>query len=363
MTLHELPQITVTGTPQELGHGQGEAFRDMIQAFVPMRFEAATLYLAEAGRGDLNALRANGRQCFEIFRGWDPDAFDEHCAVAEAAHVDPIDLFTAANMTDMRDVTALSGASDEEGCTSLMLPTSHSREGMILAGQTWDLNPQDIDYVVAIHRLPSTGVETWSVTVSGCPTLVGMNADGRAVGTTNIKTWGSRIGVGYMNILHRALNSSAWDEAAATIEQAPRSGAHTYWMADPDHAKEWETHPDFVAIRDTVDGPISRTNHCLSTAHVELEWQPPSSSSSKRLHRADAVLAQGNHDVTSLQALFGDREDGVDSINRYAEDDQGTATNSTIVVVPARREFWACKGSPDRGRWQQLPFETGPSPR
>ncbi len=358
MTLHELPQITVAGTPQELGHGQGEAFRELIQAFIPMRFEAATEYLAEAGRGDLDALRSNGRLCFEVFRGWDPDAFDEHCAIADAARVDPYDLFTAANMTDLRDVTALSDAADDEGCTSLMLPSTHSRDGLILAGQTWDLNPQDIDYVIAVHRLPTIGIETWSVTVSGCPTLVGMNADGRAVGTTNIKTWGARIGVGYLNVLHRALNAAAWDEAAATIENAPRSGAHTYWMADTTHATEWETHPDFVVTRNALDGPISRTNHCLSDAHVEAEWQPPSSSSSKRRDRADTLLAQGEHDYETLKNLFCDRTDGVDSINRYAEDDQGTATNSTIIAIPARREFWACKGSADRGRWQQLQFET-----
>jgi hypothetical protein len=54
-----------------------------------------------------------------------------------------------------------------------------------------------------------------------------------------------------------------------------------------------------------------------------------------------------------------DRSDGVDSINRYTEDDQGTTTNACVIAVPARRELWACRGPADRGAWVQLAFTTG----
>ena len=51
-----------------------------------------------------------------------------------------------------------------------------------------------------------------------------------------------------------------------------------------------------------------------------------------------------------------DRSDGVDSINRFAEDEQGTTTNACVIAVPARRELWACRGSADRGEWVRLRF-------
>jgi hypothetical protein len=51
-----------------------------------------------------------------------------------------------------------------------------------------------------------------------------------------------------------------------------------------------------------------------------------------------------------------DRSDGVDSINRYTEDAQGTTTNACVIAVPARRELWACRGPADRGEWRQLTF-------
>ena len=86
----------------------------------------------------------------------------------------------------------------------------HTMDGEILAGQTWDLNPQDIDYVVGIHRKPEEAPETWSITVSGCPSLVGMNADGIAVGTTNINADVTSVG----GALSLTFNSGALTLAA-----------------------------------------------------------------------------------------------------------------------------------------------------
>ena len=58
----------------------------------------------------------------------------------------------------------------------------------------------------------------------------------------------------------------------------------------------------------------------------------------------------------SVQALFSDRSDGINSINRYAEDLQATATNAVFIAVPARREAHACRGPADRGEWARLSF-------
>jgi hypothetical protein len=86
------------------------------------------------------------------------------------------------------------------------------------------------------------------------------------------------------------------------------------------------------------------------------EGEPPTASSKKRLARAEQQLRAGAQDVDSLRALMRDRSDGVDSINRYTEDAQGTTTNACLIAVPATRELWACRGPADRGAWVQLPF-------
>ncbi len=367
-----LSTVTVRGTPAQLGHGQGEAFRSLIGAFIDMRLNAVDLHFQELGRGSIAELLDVGRQSMARFADWDPPAYAEHLAVARAAGVDAVRLFTAGNMTDMRDVVSLNdkhrggdaGPPDNEGCSMVLVPGNRTVDGEHLVGQTWDLNPQDIDYVVGIHRVPDDRPETWSVTVTGCPSLVGMNAAGLCTGTTNIKTWGARVGVGYMNILHKVMAQTSFDAAAQVIERAPRSGAHTYWLADPERITDWETTPGSAVRRDAAGQPLWRTNHCLNPSHQVLEGEAASSSSLARYRRIEDWLSKRNQNVDRLRALFADRTDGVDSINRYAEDDEGTATDSVLIMVPARLELWACRGNADRGEWQRLHFEyAGESPR
>ena len=99
-----------------------------------------------------------------------------------------------------------------------------------------------------------------------------------------------------------------------------------------------------------------RTNHCLAPAVVRAEWQPPTTSSLARKRRLEGLLASGRQDVDSLRAAFGDRSDGVDSVSRYPEDGQGTATNAVVIAEPHARRLHACRGPADRGDWAVLDF-------
>jgi hypothetical protein len=179
-----------------------------------------------------------------------------------------------------------------------------------------------------------------------------------AVGTTNIKTRASRVGVGYLSILHRAIRSRTLLEAVRVIRSAPRAAAHTYWAIDASAGIELECDPETVRERPLERAAIVQTNHCQAPELSGREAEPATASSVARLVRAERALALGEHDVDSLRGLFADRSDGVNSINRYTEDGQGTTTNACIVCVPERRELWACRGPSDRGVWQRLEFAT-----
>jgi hypothetical protein len=328
----------------------------MIAAFVAQRLRAARVYLHERGIRDEATFRDLGRRCLEALKEWDHDGWVEHCALAEAAGVDAVDLYTTGNMTDIRDILALPAVADAEGCTTALVPASHSAVGAVIVGQTWDLNPTDLEFVVAVHRRPSSGPQTWSITCTGCPSLVGMNSHGVAVGTTNIKTRGSRVGIPYLSLLHKAIRSHDRTQALQTIIDAPRAAAHTYWAADADGVDDVECTATSHVLR-RGDGPLTRTNHCQDAGHARAEGEAASSSSKARLARTTSWLAQGGQDVASLKRLFADRSNGVDSINRFPEDQQGTSTNACLIAIPARRELHACRGPSDRGAWVVLPFD------
>ncbi|MEM7705894.1 MAG: C45 family peptidase [Pseudomonadota bacterium] len=355
VTRWELEQLTVQGHPRDLGEQQGEHFRERIQQFIAVRFAAVSEYAAELGRDDITPLREIGRTSQAIFADWDPEASTEHEGIARGAQVDSLDLFIATNITDMRDVLLLprgeASPPELEGCTAVLLPGRLTQSGKGLAGQTWDLNPTDVDYVVGVHRKPVKGPETWSLTCTGCLTLIGMNSEGLALGTTNIKMHGSKPGVGYLNVLHRAIRSPGVEEASRIILDAPRSGAHTFWLADPKQQVEWEAGPDAAVARTADDQAVTRTNHCLAPEFIERQGEPTSETSAKRLAKATAVVEAGNINPTALRTLFSDRSEGINSINRYHEDGTDTATNGVFIASPSDRRLWACRGPADRGEW------------
>ncbi len=362
----ELETIEVAGTPREMGRAYGEAKREAIQRFVDMRFAAVAGYFKDRGRpNDWPQVTEVGAKGFELYKAWDPEGYEEQFGVAEGADIDPVRLFTICNMTDMRDAVLLSAPSGpplkklvDEGCTSLMVPESLTSGGAAFAAQTWDLNPPDVEFVVAVHRKPNEGPRTWGVTCNGCLTLMGINEEGVSVGTTNIKTYGSGAGVGYLSILHRGVRATSSEEAEELMSNAPHAGAHTYWIGAPGRLIELEASPNGVVRRDAIDAPIWRTNHCISEQHVELQGEVVGESSVRRFARVGEMLGgRTDLDVDAIKAVFADRSQGIYSVNRYEEDGQGTATNAVFISLPEERRAFACRGPADRGTWVELSFD------
>lgn len=356
-----LPQFSFKGTAKQVGHAHGEALRDMIQGFIRSRKAAARLYFSQNnGSGkSISGLTEISAHCLKIFQEWDEIGYEEHMAIAEGANCDPVELFQATGYTDLRDAYLLAGDKpDAEGCTALMLPKSATADGKIIGAQSWDLNPADIDYVVAIHTKTEGQPEKWSVSTAGSLSLMGMNANGIAVGTTNIKTYGSKEGVSYINLLHRALRLNDQQAILKMLADAPRIGAHTYWVVNEEGGMEFEMSPERHTAYSLDQKPRTWTNHCLADEHVSIEYEPASSSSLKRLDRMTELLDKGSITVEDIQAAFADRSDGVDSINRYPEDEQGTATNACMITIPEDKTLWACKGPADRGLWVKLGFDS-----
>src|ERR1041384_1457239 len=227
MSLMVLPIVECAGDARSLGNQQGEQLRERIAAFIDQRLTAFAEYSRERGGPSAEQFLEAGARCLRVYEQWDPEGAAENAGIAEAAGVSAEALYGSTNMTDVRDVLLLPPPRADEGCTSLLVPPTLSRSGHVLVGQTWDLNPTDLDFVVAVHRRPRSGPETWSVTCAGALSLTGMSALGVAVGTTNIKTKRSRVGVGYLSLLHRAIRASSAAEARELVRGAPRAAAHT----------------------------------------------------------------------------------------------------------------------------------------
>jgi isopenicillin-N N-acyltransferase like protein len=354
---YTLRVVSTRGGPRELGRAHGEALRPEIQKFIDGRTAALEAYAEKRGTSDVSRFVALGAQCLALADAWDPEGAVEHRGIAEGAQVDPALLYAIANLSDLRDVLLLGGTSpDSEGCSALLLPAGRTKSGNVIAAQTWDLGPRDLEFVVVIERQPTNGPRSVSLTCAGCLTLIGMNEHGLALGTTNIKVKGSRAGVGYLSILHRMIRETTVDAASRVLESAPRAAAHTYWLATRERAIEWECGPDHAISRELAAEPLVRTNHCLAEPMARIEGETPTSSSLARRAKVTELLSRDTHDVASLVRLFSDRSGGIDSISRFPEDGQPTATNAVVVCLPGEKKMFACRGPAQRGEFKELGF-------
>ena len=145
-----------------------------------------------------------------------------------------------------------------------MVPASRTKNNGLLAGQTWDLNPEDIDYVVAVKATPNKGPARWSVQLAGCSQLDGYEQRGSGTGYNESETWDSKPGVGYLNLIHRALRCSSVEEASQMLIDAPKSGAHSYLLASAEKAVRFEVSGFQCDHQTMAEQAMGWTNHCLS---------------------------------------------------------------------------------------------------
>jgi len=231
-----------------------------------------------------------------------------------------------------------------------------------VCGQTWDLATDNLPHTIGVARAPDDAPRTWCLTTNGCLSLIGLNSEGLAVGTTNIRTTDARPGVNYLSIIHKALACRDLDAAVAAIVDAPRAGAHFYYVADArGRARLIECSARAAYVQVLERGVAVHANHCLLPETRAIEGGAPTSSSLARAARM-TTLGEGvaRVAVDDLRRFFADTSDGADAICR--DDIDGLNTNGAVVMDPAAGSILACHGVPSRGTW--LDLVTGaPAPR
>lgn len=341
-----------------MGEAFGESCRDDIQTFYELRLGIAiTQALDWGGRavGEEEMLTAARRSMADT-EAYHREGWEELCGIARGANMSVEKVLALNGLTDFRDVLSWHGDFEAfGGCSSFIVQGDGSADGGVLVGQTWDLATNNMPYVLGVHRQPDNGPETWTLTTVGCLSLIGMNEHGVAVGTTNVRTPDARPGVVYLSMIHKALDARDIDGAAQAIVEAPRAGAHFYWLADrTGRTSAIECTATTAARVEVNEGVYVHCNHCVVPANVAVEPRPPSPSSSYRSERLQAILeaGAGSHDLETVKAALADEEGGLNAICR--DDTGGISTNGAVVVAPERLEIHACQGLPSRSTWRVL---------
>ncbi len=355
--LLDLPIIELQGTPRQLGEQLGEATRSQTRELFERRLAAAIRSAYEySGRAvDAQQVLDVARSGLPMSESYDPVGYEEFLGIARGCGLSPEELYVTQGLTDLRDVLAFSDSADAEGCSAFIVGGNRSTDGNLLIGQSWDLLFDNLPYVRFVHRKPSDGSPvTWSLTLTGCLTLIGLNSEGIAVGNTNLRTKDVRPGLQYLSVLHRAIRSRTFEEAVGAIRGAPRSAAHYYYVADAGgQAVGLECSATRCEPLQLQNGLLVHCNHALTAPIAELEITSPESSTSCRQSRLSFLMESRGVDigVNDIKEMLSDHDGGEDAICRHGEKASDITTNACVIMSPETREIHACRGPAHWGQW------------
>lgn len=353
-----LPLVELEGTPRVMGEQFGEAARGETHELFDRRLRAAMEFARVYARRDVVAdqVLAVARRSLPIAERYDPTGYQEFMGIARGAAMSPERLYLTQGLTDLRDVLAFGGPADAEGCSSFIATGERTAAGQPLLGQTWDLLTDNMPYVRLVHRTPTDGApQTWSLTLTGCLSLIGINSEGLAVGTTNLRTTDARPGVQYLSILHRALRSRTFGEAMSAVRDAPRAAGHYYYLADADgNAAGLECSAERCVAFSPQKGLLIRCNHALA-GEIAARQAPVLTDSTACRHDRLTHLLESHAaplDAADVRRFFADHEGDDEALCRHHTPPVGISTNACVIMSPETREIHACRGQAHVGDWR-----------
>ncbi|MEQ9495365.1 MAG: C45 family peptidase [Deltaproteobacteria bacterium] len=351
--------LVLEGTPTQIGEAHGEAMREPIRELFAHRMDNAIAQAKSYGGVDIDVegLVAIARGCLPIVQAYAPEGYAELEGIARGADF-PLERVWAMNaLTDLRDVAAFhhpEDPPDAEGCSSFIVSASRTAKGTPYVGQTWDLSTSNLPYVILVRRKPTDAPATRTLTTVGCLSLIGMNDEGLAIGTTNLRTVDAKPGVGYLDIIHATLRATNLDDAIENIVKAPRAGAHYFYVMDRTGAAAAVECTATDAVVQRIAASYVHCNHILCEANAALEAKgTPVASTHHRQRRMEALLDRDDLTEALLFEFLADHDGRPDSICRH--DFNGITSNAGVVLSPTEGAFWAVHGPACEGTW--APFD------
>ena len=351
----ELPVVELKGGFKQMGQQFGEASRTEINELYEIRMQAALDHAKDRGRiyseEEALALAAGN---LSIVQEYDAEIYEETLGIAEGSGLSLAQIFILQGLTDFRDYLSWGRIADGFGCTAIGIAPEKASTNSLLMAQNWDLGTSNMKYVCMVKRSPDQGPKSCSLTVFGGLCMVGMNSEGIAVGTTNIKTTDSRPGVHYLNILHKTMKCKTFDEAERAITHAPRSGAHFYMLGNQKgNFKGYECTALKHAEMLLTNGVFSHCNHILAPPLQFLQAEDMGPSTCQRQKRIDQLLKREEFSVDSIKEILSDHDGDQLAICRH-DVGQGISTNATVIMDPQNAVIHACRSYPHEGIWQKF---------
>lgn len=272
-----------------------------------------------------------------------PELRDELEGTRIGADLSVSEMVILNNYTDFRDIEL-----PDEGCSVVGI----SGNSEINLGQTWDMHGSAKNYLMLIEH-EVEGKKICTMTVCGCPALMGVNSDGFFIGVNNINTKKASMGVMWPAFVKRMLIADSWKERKDILEKTKLVSGHNYIMGDSKRALQAEKSPNGTEILSIIkkeeDGKFFHTNHCLGELHKSLEDKESLSSTTMARYKILSERVEGLKSFDDLFNLFQDHEGYPKSICSHFQlsgiDPSSTCGGGVFNPEEKRLKVW--RGCPE----------------
>lgn len=349
--MSKLKQLTVGGSPAEVGAVHGAMFASEIRQYVDDRVALSAIG-TNLGRDEVLAIAS---RMLEAHMRYDAALFAEMAAMADAAEISLEEAVIVGGYTDFIDtVRAYAGGSAFEDTCTAVLTTDAQSDGAGFLGQTWDMNASATPHVFLLDVTTVDDPRVLTFTTHGTLGQIGMNSSGISVGISNLTVTDGALGVTWPFVVRKALRQESFDAALACIVEARLAGAHNFMLRDAEgNGASIEVTPTRLHIEWLGTEALVHTNHCIATETVAVEAERPvllSRSSADRFEQATGLLKEVPHTIDLLMSLFADER----SICRHRDPEFGYESSGAAIMRPTTGDFWACWGLPSENEYERF---------
>jgi isopenicillin-N N-acyltransferase-like protein len=344
-------EVTVAGTPRQMGEQIGEALREQIRGFDAIALERVRKTVDVSPERALNM----ARRCIDDVCGYAPHMLEELEGMAHASTVSLERLM----LLQIRNQLQPDGVSAGGGCTSLALGPAAGRS---ITGQNWDNDPALDPFSVVLTRRPDDAPDFLCITQAGLIAYLGVNDAGLGLCMNTLPAPARPVGVPHYFTVRGIYESRGLDEAVEAVRRADRAIPANIMLATPEGPADLEiTIDDIHVLRGSDAGPgvVTHTNHCVHPDLVPINDDfPELIQSVPRKGRVDELLAAAPRPIerSALERILSDHQDHPQSICRHANDHPATgfwtSVWSLLIDVDAG-ELHLSRGNPC-----EQPYET-----
>lgn len=355
-----IQKMKLNGTPYDFGFQHGKRHHDAIHHFTTERIKLSSDIHWTGHNLPREEIMSIAQACLAEHEAYAPELVEELRGMSDATGLGLAELIIMNGFTDFVDVVytagekALAMPRPIDNCTAFLVPNQATADNHGFFGQTWDMHASATPYVILIDGQPNDGIPFLAFSTTGCVGMIGMNAEGIAIGINNIMGGDGQIGVTWPFIIRKALAQNNLEDAVDCVVSAKRAGAHNYMLFDKNgrgfNIEAMATHCEIEELTDDV---IVHTNHCIVDSNIALErYRPPESMqhSVDRLERGYQTLAQRPITEETLMAVTRDES----SICVREEPPLHVETCGAAIMRPATGDFWAVWGLPSENEYQHF---------